>query len=269
LNPNESNLNPNESNLNPNESNLNPNESELNKKYTCEYCNGDFTTSSNYTRHIKNRCKVKKESNEEKELMYQELLVHMKELKEELKNIKNKPITSNTINTINNNTINNNIHNSINLVAYGKEDMSCITNQIYKKLFLSGSSSVVQLISDVHFNKHKPEHCNVYISNIRDKYVMIYDGEDWILKEQDNIITDLLETKKDYLIGKFEDLTEKLSSRTIKKFRRFLDREDDDAVVNSIKQEIKLLLYNQRKIPIEIRKSLENTDKITYIQSNA
>ena len=36
--------------------------------------------------------------------------------------------------------------------------------------------SIPALVEYVHFNKDIPEYNNVYISNMRDNYVMIYDG---------------------------------------------------------------------------------------------
>jgi hypothetical protein len=202
-----------------------------------------------------------KETKNDKENIYQELIKQMKEVQEQNKELKDellkmKNITmTNSNNTINCNTITN---NSISLVAFGKEDLSYISNNIYKKIFASGSKSVLEFISHIHFNENKPEHSNVYISNIRDKYAMIYDGNKWILKDQTVVIGDLFENNKDNIIDKFEDLFEKLSERIINKFYRFINKEDNDKLINSIKQEIRLLLYNKKEIPLNIRKGFKN-----------
>jgi uncharacterized C2H2 Zn-finger protein len=237
--------------------------------YKCKHCNKIFKQNNNYNRHIRNNCKVQKESKEEKENIYQELIKQMKkledqnkELYEELKKMKSNTIikNSNTITKNSNNTKNssnntkNSNNNTINLVAFGKEDLSHITEEVYKKILGKGTQSILELINNVHFNENKPEHCNVYISNIRDKYAMIYDGKEWILKNQDNVITDLLEYKKDNLIDKFDDLLDKLSPSTIVKFKRFLDKADDDETINMIKKDIKLLLYNKRKVSMGLTK---------------
>jgi hypothetical protein len=228
--------------------------------YKCKHCNKIFKQNNNYNRHIRNNCKVQKESKEEKENIYQELVKQMKKLEdqnkelcEELKKMKSNTITKNSNNTKNVKN-SNNTNNTINLVAFGKEDLSHITEEVYKKILGKGTQSILELINNVHFNENKPEHCNVYISNIRDKYAMIYDGKEWILKNQDNVITDLLEYKKDNLIDKFDDLLDKLSPSTIVKFKRFLDKADDDETINMIKKDIKLLLYNKRKVSMGLTK---------------
>ena len=48
------------------------------------------------------------------------------------------------------------------------------------------------MIEKIHFNPKKPENHNVYISNIKNKYAMVYDGNKWNLKNQDETIGDLI-----------------------------------------------------------------------------
>jgi hypothetical protein len=246
-----------------------------NKSLECMYCKLPFSRSDALTRHIKLRCTVKKQSDDEKEKIYNDLLFKIEEqtkiiqniakqnnqLKSQLGKINIKQITKNI--TIDKSK---NIYNStnINLVAFGKEDLTMITDELCKKILSNGLKCVPTLIDHIHFNEQTPEHCNVYISNIRNKYIMVYDGNSWILKEQDNTISELYDDKKDFLIEKFDVLVDKLSDKTIKKFKRFLDNEEDDKIINGIKKDIKLILYNNRKIPITIRKMFEEnfTDKL-------
>jgi len=42
-------------------------------------------------------------------------------------------------------------------------------------------------------------------------------------------------------------MVDNLDDATVRKFRRFLDQKDDDIVINSIKKDLKLLLYNKRR----------------------
>ena len=44
------------------------------------------------------------------------------------------------------------------------------------------------------------------------------------------------------LNGKFDELVDQLDEFTINKFNRFLDKKDDDAVINSIKKDLKLMI---------------------------
>jgi membrane-bound ClpP family serine protease len=138
-----------------------------------------------------------KKQEDEKKQIFNALLQEMKMLKkQENKNRKKiKTLIDNSKNIDNNNcnnkTINNNVQNNnncnnnninIRLVAHGKEDLSSFTEtewrQIITKFYRSFETS---LIDAVHFDKNIPENHNIYISNIKSKFIMIYDGTNWIL----------------------------------------------------------------------------------------
>ena len=61
----------------------------------------------------------------------------------------------------------------------------------------------------------------------------------------------MYEDKSNILIDKIEewiDIGYKLDPIIMKKFQRFLDKKEDDEIKNKIKDEIKLILYNKRKV---------------------
>ncbi|AYV76118.1 MAG: hypothetical protein Terrestrivirus4_166 [Terrestrivirus sp.] len=261
----------------------------LSNKFKCNYCNKEFCNKYTLERHLNERCKIKKEDTSKKEEIYQLLLRQMKEIKEDnkkmfdelkaenlkLKNelaIKNNTTINNTntgtMNTIenqtNNNTNNqqNNIKNlNINLIAHGKEDLSFITDDQMKKILNKGFKSIENLTQIVYFDKNRPENHNIYISNIKDSYVMMYDGNDWKLMNRENCLQDIYDDKCDYLVEKFEQLEGKLDESTLKRFGNFLSRKDDDKIIEQTKREIKLILYNNRKIPEETRRLLRLNDE--------
>ena len=262
----------------------------------CNYCNQIFTLKNSLARHLNNRCKIKKEDTNKKEEIYQLLLKQMKELEENNKkqmdetnkkinelmneNLKlrkeiakskviNNSINNGIINNIDkqninsnnqlNNITNNNLH--INLIGHGKEDLSFITNDQMKKILNKGFKSIENLTQIIHFDKNRPENHNIYISNIKDSYIMMYDGIDWKLMNRENCLQDLYDDKSDYLVEKFEELQCKLDESTLKRFGNFLSRKDDDKIIEQTKKEIKLILYNNRKIPEETRKLLRLNDE--------
>ena len=55
---------------------------------------------------------------------------------------------------------------------------------------------------------------------------------------------------------------------TIRKFNRFLDQKDDDAIINSIKKDLKLMMYNKRKIVENTKNQLLNNEKMEMIEVN-
>ena len=89
---------------------------------------------------------------------------------------------------------------------------------------------------------------------------MKYDGDCWKLMNRENCLQDMYEDKSDYLVEKFDELQGKLDEQTIKRFGNFLNRRDDDKIIEQTKREIKLILYNNRKIPEDTRRLLRLND---------
>ena len=46
------------------------------------------------------------------------------------------------------------------------------------------TSAVPVMTENIHFNSKYPEFHNVYISNMNQKYAMVYNGKGWILKDK-------------------------------------------------------------------------------------
>ena len=244
--------------------------------YRCVYCSKTFSRHDSLSRHISERCDIKKKQDSEKERIFQKLIQQMekqhneiKKLQEQNSELKTKisgiKITKNIKgskisikNTDNRKIINNtqNNFNNIKLVAFGQEDLSYITDHVNKRMINKGFQSVPKLVEFVHFNKNKPEHHNVYISNMRDNYAMIFDGKKWRLNDRTEVIDQLMDDKKFYLLEKFDELIEYLDEPTIKKFKRYIEQQDDENVKNNIKKEIKFILYNNKNISENTRRLL-------------
>jgi len=198
-------------------------------------------------RHLKNNCKFITNTDDEKERLFQQLLRQNNMVINENNQLKQEV-----------NIVNNNIQTNIytNLVAFGKEDMSFIVDEITKKILNKGFMSVPVLTKYTHFNKDRPEFHNVYISNMRNNYVMVFDGNKWNLKDSKFILDDMINGKADYLIEQFDQFKDELDESTLKKFGRFMNQQHEDDVINMITNELKLILYNNREIPLETRKKI-------------
>ena len=97
---------------------------------------------------------------------------------------------------------------------------------------------------------------NIYISNIRDNYVMIYDGKKWQLRNRKETIEELYIAKKDILVDKFDELLNKLPDYAIDKFERFINDIQNDKIKEGILEELKLILYNNKNIPLKTKERL-------------
>lgn len=229
-------------------------------EYVCKYCNKIFTRNWTLYRHVDERCKIKKQRENEKEIIFNELRLKLEklersneELRKEVEMFKkpNKNIKTINNNKTQNNTVNN-IGNTIVLIGYGKEDMTKIDkNDIIRSL--KGFNTPLKLTETVHFNSKYPEYHNVYISNMKDKYAMIYEGKQWSLITKTELIDKLYDDKKSYIEDNFEEFCEKLTHSQRRAMDRWLNIDDEDPKVKAIKEDIKLLLYNKRDIPIQTK----------------
>ena len=234
------------------------------REYECKYCNKGFTTSANMYRHMKHSCKIKQQNDTEKENILDRLLYlenANKELAETSKkeiyqlkkeNIGLKKKVNKLAKVINNNPRTTNINrgtiNNIILVGYGKEDISKIDRNEVIKALRNGFNSSVKLTETLHFNPKYPQYHNVYISNMKDKYAMAYDGKEWNLTIKEDIINKIYDDKKNYIEENLDDFVKSLSSSRKNALDRWLETNDEDEKITKIKNEIKLLLYNKRNL---------------------
>ena len=144
-----------------------------------------------------------------------------------------------------------NIINNITVIAYNKKpDLSHLTNNDYVNIINKGFKCVPRLIEAIHFNPVKPENHNIYIPNIKNNYIMIWNGYKWDLTNREEVIDDMYHDNSNILIDKIEELKEIgmiLDPKIINKFKRFIIRRENDETKNKIKEEIKLLLYNSKE----------------------
>ena len=248
----------------------------------CNECQKEFTTTRSLKRHQKEYC------NKLDFFEKDELIKIVKELEKKInnKNINidnnnnkdinidnNKDINidnnkDNNIDsdkdkmTVNNNTnnthsYNNNSYNTLNnsgnttniiINAYGKEDLSHITDNDYKTLFKKCNSLIPALIELIHFNENKPENKNVYISNIKSQYVNVYDGKQWNLMNKHELFDDIYDNKCIIIIDKFDDMKEILNKTTIELFSKFIDKHETKTMKKSMTDKIQLMLYNNRNL---------------------
>jgi hypothetical protein len=145
-------------------------------------------------------------------------------------------------NTNSNNTINNVQHITLN---YVDTDVSHITDKDYRCCIRKVCHSVLKLIEKIHFNPAKPENMNVYISNMRDKYVMIYEGNKWILKNKSDAI-DTLYTDKEMMIEEWMNDNDEPEMR--KFFDRYMTNVKEKSTMDDINDQLKLMLYNKKDL---------------------
>ena len=85
---------------------------------------------------------------------------------------------------------------------------------------------------------------NIYISNIKDRYIMLYDGQNWnVANKKDEL--DRLYEEKEMMLEEWLDSNPEEELK--QKFIKYLDNKDNDECLNRIKEEIKMMIYNSHQ----------------------
>ncbi len=143
-----------------------------------------------------------------------------------------------------------NVMNNIKLLSYSETDRSHLTDKDIIKCLKHSNFCIPHLIEKIHFDKNKPQNHNVYISNLKNKYIMIYDGNKWVCKDRDEQLMNLIDDNEGIFEYKIEEWIQDGNKfpKMMKKFNTYVGIKDNNMVINKIKDEIKLLLYNNRNI---------------------
>lgn len=239
--------------------------------YTCERCLCTFNRKSSYDNHLNRKilCQIITQKDDDLKI----LMTEMNKMKEEIKG-QSKQLTeqNNQIKeqskqltkqfkqlTEQDNKIkelqkqlddkNNPVDDEI--TAFGDEDVSFLTDAMYKTIMDKGESAPCEFINQVHFNDVKPGYQNVFISNKKFKnYIKVYDGSKWIDRMRNEVVHELK-------ITAFESITQKAAALdpeneddavTLQNIASFLDgyNNNDTDMLNKFDDTIELMLYNGR-----------------------
>ena len=264
--------------------NIPKNEQKLTEISKCNYCQKNLSSYKNLRRHLKT-CKEKQKDDTVRESMTElarllnekekELNNKDKYYKKELESKENEMkkrdiqieqlIEKAGLATTNNNTnnITNNIQNNIKLLNYKDTDTSHLTENDYVRCLEHYNFCVPHLIRKIHFNPKKPENHNVYISNLKNSYIMIYINNKWKVKNRDETILRMIDEKQVILEHKIQEWVESGNKypKLMAKFSRYIQKREQNDVINAIKEDIKLMLYNNRNMIIENNKLLKLSKK--------
>jgi hypothetical protein len=228
---------------------------------SCQFCGLVFNRKDNLNRHTKDRCKVKKLQDEEKENIFKILLAkdeemkalkeNNKELKEYIKNITNinmdlnnkvnKLIEKISIGNINKGVINNNTNNINNniiitteqLCNFGSEDIKQIDTKLFKNLNGKyGKEIFLECAKNIYNNLSKNK--TLYFSDLSREKAMAFDNGQWNLIPMDkaiNTINDQIRAYFKHNEANYERLkipeVKKHYDETIKKYYKMYYQEYD------------------------------------------
>ena len=141
--------------------------------------------------------------------------------------------------------VTNNIQNNNIRLSYKDTDVSHLTDADYRKSVNSLLMCVKTFIGIVHLDPDHPENMNIYISNLKDKYIMVYTGETWELKNRNYEMANLYDDNEMLL----SEWVEEHGNHDLQnKFKTYLERKENS--LEMIHEEIRLMLYNKRHLAL-------------------
>ena len=242
-------------------------------KHICKYCGKEYKHRPGLCRHIKYSCQ-KNEDEDLKELV--------KLMNEQLSTINNKLDESTVENEkkdkmikklttklhINNYNTNNVI--VTNILNYKDTDISHLTSKDYELAIKQVNDAIPSIMKQIHFNPQKPENMNIYIPNIKDKYLLIFNENEWQIKARSPAVNNLIDDKyvilKDWYDENLRDrdIHENMDQESYnflkQNFEKFDANIENDEIKNIIKEEIIMFLYNKRNMII--KNSEDNCEKL-------
>ncbi len=243
-------------------------ESSIKSITICGYCKKTFYKKANLERHIDNSCIAKKKllqnkdeiiilknklSDEINNIQMDETIdkmndeiISMKREMESLRDIKNNVIHQQIIN----NNVTNQVNNiTINVNSFGREKISHISDDEYAKFLNDFFAGYLKFIEKIHFDENTPENHNLCLTNMNSRYIYVYEKNNWVLKEKNEIVNKLMTRKYNLLSDKFEEFEEnnKIKESVLENFREFQGNYNNTEAKKNTKNSIMLLLYNNRE----------------------
>ena len=240
-----------------------------NLKKICHYCGYETERKDNYNRHLLS-CKIRKRDIEEKEEILNKLLEQnnklastIEELNKRIDKLENEKKIKHIQNNRNIKNLNNGTINTINIIQFGKEDLSKIDNkEFFEALTEMGYKIPAKMLEKIHINDKYPEYKNIYISDINRGNAMVYDGKKWKLDKYNNISDKLLDKILNFMEERYEEIkddkniTEKRKMnmenklkilQIMKDYEEEEEKERNEYLRSQCKDKIKMDLYNNRE----------------------
>jgi len=221
--------------------NKNNNEIEIMKK---KIENSELETQKKIESSQKEIAEYKKEMEKLKQMLQKSLKIHPK-----------------TLNKINNQLNNSGTINNITIIQLGSENLSEILNNKEKKYILDRQAmSINHLVDLIHVSGKYKKFQNVYITNLQSTFAYKFDEKQnkFIAVNKNELITDIVDSRM-YDIQKFYDeIYPELEPKKAEQIKKFIDRmgNEEDELKDVKKEEIKLILYNNREKVLQKEEAL-------------
>ena len=248
--------------------------------YSCARCGKEFDKKYNYEQHIARKTNCNGGSKTNKKIRYKCHHCHKSYSRKDtltthLKTCKHKPKAKTTENTVegkngglidsdingNNNvaTLTNFIKspiNIINLVVCGTDGIKNLSYDELRHLLASEENLVQVLTKSVNLNPNKPQHHNIFYSDMKSTYGEVYEDNKWVRKKIDEILETLIDAKLEDLNEILYDMNDFLNKKSRIRIRETIENFDYTRANyrKKLKTYLKPILYNHKDMIIKTRK---------------
>ncbi len=234
------------------------------KLYNCRKCGKEYTKISSRWSHEK----ICTETNMQEQI--NELKEQFAMILQEKGRIHHKTLTKfnnqlNTINSHNTNSNNVNSHNTIHNTYIKFPDLSyekLFTNKQILKILNRQYKSIEESIKLTHLNEKIPEYNNIYITNLKDDIVYVFDGKKFIAANKNEMLNKLVDSHSAEIELSMERFENDISKSVRQKLKELINKlNDEDTKYNDPTSDKKYSNYKAYKIDIAKIMIYNNTDK--------
>ena len=234
------------------------------KIYNCRKCGKEYTKISSRWSHEKicTEANMQEQINELKEqfamILQEKGRIHHKTLTKFNKQLNN-------INSHNTNSNNINSHNTIHNTYITFPDLSydkIFTNKQIINILNKHINAVEESIKMTHLNQNIPEYNNIYITNLKDDIVYVFDGKKFIAANKNEMLNKLVDSHSTEIEISLEKFSKNISKAVKFKLKELIDKlNDENTKYSDPESDKKYSNYKAYKIDIAKIMIYNYTDK--------
>lgn len=238
--------------------------------YDCNICHKGFQTASGKYKHLRTCRPLLQQRNDNSSIAPDDSMsmtcvesITLSDLERIVEERINKmaAATTNITNNTHNNTINvTNNHLIIQIRPFGQENMDYLVseNGSLKRILEERGAFFQNVVKEVHYNDEHPENMNIYISNVRGKHALIFNGQVFELKMKTEYLKRVMDSNKDLITNHYDrvGLDEPTKQYIKDKMEKLShDKESQEKLL----ERLELMCYNHR----DQVKAIHNTNPQT------
>ena len=221
-------------------------------RLTCKYCDLQFTTTRGLKAHYTSKKHITVINNTTNN-----------------KSFNDKSFNDHSFNTTNNTTNNITNNNTFNILVINEfvsdKEMSYLSPKTTLKILNKKLQSLCEIIKQTNFDSNLPENHNIYITNLKSKHGYVYDGLRWNAMNKEDMLREFIFKKLDDIEDLLDIHKDNISEFVRTKVQEIVDVVHDENPStkksqerrNKVIEDIELLIYNNREVPIHTRKGVK------------